>query len=112
MIETGEYISRDAIYAEVQREIDRYWSVFSGRSDGYYLAEDVLPEIENFPAADVAPVIHEHWIKVKFADSRALINEGKLCLIDGFWCGSCGCEVYEKTPYCPQCGAKMDVETP
>ena len=112
MLETNEYISRDGLYAEVRREIDRYWSVFSNGSSGYYLAEDVLPEIENFPAADVAPVVHEHWIKVQFADSKALINDGNLCLTDGFLCGHCGHSVYEKTPYCPNCGAKMDVEAP
>lgn len=95
----SDYIDRESA---IKAMLTRYW-------DG----KETLREIMNsVPAADVAPVIHEHWIKVKFADSRALINEGKLCLIDGFWCGSCGCEVYEKTPYCPQCGAKMDVETP
>ena len=65
-----------------------------------------------FPVADVAPVVHEHWIKVQFADSKALINNGNLCLTGGFLCGSCGHSVYEKSPYCPNCGAKMDVETP
>lgn len=84
MLETNEYISRDGLYAEVRREI------------------------ENFPAADVAPVIHEHWIKVQFADSKALINDGNLCLTDGFICGHCGKDVYEKSLYCPRCGARMD----
>lgn len=109
MLETNEYISRDALYAEVKRNVEAYWTVAGG---GYFEAEDVLPEIENFPAADVAPVRHEHWIKVQFADSKELINNGNLCLTNGFLCGSCGHSVYEKSPYCPRCGAKMDVETP
>lgn len=58
----------------------------------------------------IAPITHEHWIKVQFADSKTLIGEGKLCLSDGFLCGHCGHDVYEKSPYCPHCGAKMDAD--
>ncbi len=107
----SEYISRDAIHTKIEKEVERYFDD-PAPADGYYLVEDVLSEIENFTAADVAPVVHEHWIKVQFADSKALINDGNLCLTDGFLCGSCGHSVYEKSPYCPRCGAKMDVETP
>ncbi len=59
-----------------------------------------LYKIRNFPAADVAPVVHGEWITT-----------------DGISrCSECGyIPAYDSTiddlfysPYCPNCGAKMD----
>lgn len=70
-----------------------------------FVPEDRIEEISNawndeirrLPAADVAPVVHAHWIKDECAFMR---------------CSQCG---YENdwewaTPYCPSCGARMDGE--
>lgn len=94
MIETGEYISRDAIYAEIKRDIETYWTAAGG---GYYLAEDVLPEIENFPAADVIPARYGEWVHSEGGEAH---------------CSECGCTVYgaELSPYCPHCGANMEAD--
>lgn len=54
--------------------------------------------LKNAPSADVAPVIHAHWINVS-----QVRNE----------CSSCHnvhVGIYSKTLYCPYCGAKMDEE--
>lgn len=56
--------------------------------------------------SDAVPVRHGHWIKSEDAD-------------DGY-CSVCKCDMpmyredweweYSETPYCPNCGAKMDEE--
>ncbi len=53
-------------------------------------------DIENFPAADVAPVVHAQWIE----DGSGIII-----------CPECkrGYNLHAKyTHYCPSCGALMD----
>lgn len=109
----GKYIDASAIKAKIMRmSLD-----FSGSDieEPYKRGvirgmTDVQVMLETAQAADVAPVRHEHWIPVKFADSQWLINDGVLCLTDGFLCGSCGYEAIEKFPYCPRCGARMDTD--
>lgn len=54
--------------------------------------------IEIIPAADVAEVKHEKWIK----------DEGGIVI-----CSNCGeehCWDEYRAPYCDQCGAKMHLE--
>lgn len=79
----AEYIDRGAFLAHMKR---------TGR---YF---DVKYDIENFPAADVAPVVHGRWIPCKYATSE---NED---------CSNCGYSTYygNEYDYCPNCGAKMD----
>lgn len=60
-----------------------------------YAAEQLLDEI---PAADVAPVVHGVWGRVNKIDP-----------ISGYRCSKCRHIVgFDITPYCPNCGAKMD----
>lgn len=60
-----------------------------------YAAEQLLDEI---PAADVAPVVHGVWVRVHKIDP-----------ISGYRCSKCRRIVgFDLTPYCPNCGAKMD----
>ena len=61
---------------------------------GYAIAKDL---IKKAPTADVIPVVHGEWIH----------KNGEM------YCSICGSEalmdeVYYKSPYCPDCGAKMD----
>lgn len=111
MIKTNEYISRDDLYR------DAYWA--EAYSD-FFAAQDVLYKIENFPAADVAPVRHGTW---KGAEGR-----------DSIECSSCGFCMFPLAAYkkgewpnmrvtddenlqfiprfCPDCGAKMNLWVP
>ena len=61
-------------------------------------AKRILAMIDDMPAADVAPVVHGHWI---------------ICS-DGYYpyCSVCKCEPKgrEMTKFCGECGAKMDKE--
>ena len=60
-----------------------------------YAAEQLLDEI---PAADVSPVVHGVWVRVHKIDP-----------ISGYRCSKCRRIVgFDLTPYCPNCGAKMD----
>lgn len=48
--------------------------------------------INTIPAAEVAPVVHGRWIK---GPSNP-------------YCSECFVECRDETPFCPNCGAKMD----
>lgn len=59
---------------------------------------DVMREITEFPAADVAPVRHGKW--------ECLDAE-----IGLFLCSTCKCKILlTKATYCPNCGACMEQE--
>lgn len=74
-------------------------------SEVYYDTPDVNLSAEKFeaainaiPAADVAPVGHGLWAPV-----------AKIDPISGYRCSKCRRRVgFDLTPYCPNCGAKMD----
>ena len=57
---------------------------------------DVMKEIAEFPAADVAEVRHGRWIAV-CGESSGL----------NWKCSLCAKRVLQKSPYCPNCGALM-----
>lgn len=58
----------------------------------------VLRMIDDAPAADVVPVVHGVWGRVNKIDP-----------ISGYRCSKCRRIVgFDLTPYCPNCGAKMD----
>lgn len=61
--------------------------------------ETVMEYAEGLPAADVAPVVHERWLK--HYRSGVTVAEG---------CVSSCCDMWNEreSRYCPNCGAKMD----
>lgn len=82
----SEYIERSALLQSLKS---------SGVASDF-----ALYKISNFPAADVAPVVHGEWVT-----------------IDGISrCSECGyIPAYDSSiddlyysPFCPNCGAKMD----
>lgn len=76
----AEYIERSAFLAQMKKT-DRYFSVKS--------------DIEAFPAADVAPVVHSHWAHDPITGIA--------------YCAECQMDAVEDgTNYCPNCGARMD----
>lgn len=86
----AEYIDREKLYQHLNDEIE--W----GRDKDRLFA---LEAVNDFPAADVAAVVHAKW-----DDS-----------LDGLtpYCTECGCShryLIRRTLYCPNCGAKMDLE--
>ena len=72
---------------------------------------DVMREITEVPAADVAPVRHGRWIE----DERTYPGPGlknNLCSACGEVAGAWkeGLEPGRKWAYCPNCGARMEQE--
>ena len=66
--------------------------------DGDMLPGDYDDYLRELPPADVAPVVHARWIEDEYVYAT---------------CSHCGYEMEhpeEKTPYCPQCGARMGGE--
>lgn len=96
-----EYIDRGTL-----REILDGWRDAHADVDdvhGCGLLEDVICEVDAQTAADVAPVIHAHWV----------LSKGVI------YCSNCGAvcgigahieEVTEDHYFCYYCGAKMDEE--
>lgn len=62
-----------------------------------FIAAKIDQMIDCEPAADVAPVVHGHWVYGEF---------------DIPHCSECGNDIMPNriSPYCPNCGAKMDEE--
>ena len=60
--------------------------------------EDVEYAIDHIPDADVVPVQHGRWVQMKRYKSEFVCSE----------CGNLWPD--EKSTYCPECGAKMDLE--
>ena len=58
--------------------------------------------IDNLPEADVAPVVHAHWIKHDYAE--------EFCetIIPNYECSHCHQWFRDDRDYCGECGAKMD----
>ena len=61
--------------------------------------EDCVSELMAIPAADVAEVRHGRWIDVR-GESSGL----------NWKCSLCAKRVLQKSPCCPNCGARMDKE--
>ena len=74
--------------------IDREAALMKLMQDG--CSAKNLQSISDMPTADVAPVIHAHWIR--YPD----------CGVTK--CSNCGWSIEEcwDSDYCPHCGAKMD----
>lgn len=82
----AEYIEREAL----KKKIPHLPGFSMGRVEMY---------IDEFPAADVAPVVHGRWGWV-----------GECGFNDCYICSECGKIAMNDSNYCPNCGAKMDKE--
>ena len=86
-------------------EADTLKSVFTEKSTeavcGAELCKAIISRIDDAPTVDAKPVRHGRWIRDEF----------------GTWCSVCGLYAYRdkfdqpwESPYCPNCGAKMNGE--
>lgn len=118
-----EYIDKTALYKEIlllescqrelaeEKEVDEY--TFIKRQQALEAAICYRQFVANFPAADVAPVVHGRWIDIYGCFETAECSrchsqfevtfdeEANGALWDGFN------QFYR---FCPNCGAKMDLE--
>ena len=87
----AEYIEREAA-------VDAVTDIYYDTPGINLTAEKFEAAINGIPAADVAPVRHGLWAPVNKIDP-----------ISGYRCSKCRWIVgFDLTPYCPNCGAKMD----
>ena len=90
--------------------VSRYELVkhLTGVEDGWrhpFQYSELQEEILHFPAADVAPVRHGSWHR--YSKGSGSYN-GVMILSDAFQCTICKKSFWNKSDYCPNCGAKMD----
>lgn len=88
-----EYIKRNAIKERMEDLVAWCQDL---RKPGL---EQALAMLNEEPAADVAPVVHGRWVPFH---SEAVG--------DVQYCSACAIGFDAKTDYCPNCGAKMDIE--
>lgn len=87
----SKYIDMEALVAEFKRlELGENSFIERVFADGVYAI------IEQFPAADVAQVVHGRW--------EEYLIPNILCCSNCDW----GIDPLCKSPYCPNCGAKMN----
>lgn len=129
-----DYIDRQKaidLIAEKQRALcpPGRWGrsqVYGSDRDKYDSLDEAMDQLENIPAADVAPVVHGTPQKVNRPESEVIYKEVKtesgkvlyerhVFLDNKNWveyCSKCGKRLCSRfTNYCPNCGAKMDGET-
>lgn len=102
----AEYIEREALITKFKKmDLGEQGLVERLFADGVYAV------IAAFPAADVAPVLHGRWINIK------RFNDGERIIATCSYCKDRGDVRTIRTelglweldsPYCPNCGAKMD----
>lgn len=110
----AEYIEREALIEKCKAIIQDKWNDKAAPVSWSHAYADFIEDIENQPAADVAPVVHGQWV----------YNPNGMDWNLGAWqCSVCKCNnnnlpgndkynpyIFQGSNYCPNCGAKMDVE--
>ena len=95
-----EYIERTGIFVDVITGL-----TIVDQAVAQY-ADAVLAKIQQYPAADVVEVKHGRWMMTLYTTTskrRRVISNKK------YDCSECGYSNGRKqSPYCPNCGAKMD----
>lgn len=63
--------------------------------------------ISNLPTVEAEPTKHGCWknVNISLVDPDGVSRYGR----DGYQCSVCGAETTDITPYCPNCGARMDL---
>ena len=91
----AEYITKEQVLE---------WFRPYGHTDEPIPFETLAADLRDcIPAADVAPVRHGRW-EHHYHDSGSPID-------DKWYCSECNmCNGHKRTWYCPNCGAKMDLE--
>lgn len=89
----AEYIEREVLKQQLQ--LESYCNYI-------HTLEDVLNIIDFVSAADVVPVVHSYW-EYKITDDGENIGICHNCKYPVSW-------FWEQAKYCPNCGAKMEVD--
>ena len=97
----ADYIEREALWLAFEHEL------FYDNADK---CEIVLPKIDDFPAADVTPVVHGRWVKTQEPLGWHEVECIECSACHDSWIADedYGLDFADFWKYCPSCGAKMD----
>lgn len=103
----AEYIERAVAVKAVLRERKPTNSVAQNR-----MLSIIQRDLLTMPAADVAPVVHGHWICEWDQESGTTTITCSQCkcnrVMKGCYVSTDGTALWDEENYCPDCGAKMD----
>lgn len=112
-MEVAEYIKRETLKEHLYG--GKFQEGCAGCDEpGEGCIECIVDEIDNFPAADVAPVRRGYWKSKVNPQWKAYSHDE--CSICGWWnTRNAMCYDGNRKPghslnYCPNCGAKMEVD--
>ena len=102
----AEYIEREAFLKDAET---RYCMPCRGSGKDYNglkcracWVDDMMGDVDDAPAADVAPVVHGRWVEKEKYDFGIMYD-----------CSLCEDRILDNGHpwnYCPNCGAKMDLD--
>lgn len=97
-----EFIAKQDAVGIIEKEMENYVSDIWYKSATHSALNDVNENIKSLKPADVALVVHAHWIRHENADI--------ICgyYVPSFECSQCGAWKEDDSDFCPDCGAKMD----
>ena len=101
----GDFISREATIKRIKEVYCVGCNSYHGVRCRACGTGDAIDIIDDFPAADVAPVVQGRWIHSRYEDCSEQFELVK--------CSQCNHEAYAMAfyvrggNYCPNCGAKM-----
>ena len=105
-LKMDDFISREATIKRIKEVYCVSCNSYHGVRCRACGTGDAIDIIDDFPAADVAPVVHGRWIHSRYEDCSEQFELVK--------CSQCNHEAYAMAfyvrggNYCPNCGAKMD----
>lgn len=95
-----EYIEREAAKARLRIRITD--CVLDGDNEAADCFRDCIDLLDSIPAADVAPVVHGRWERIRSNWYCTRCKTGYRI--------TCGAASAKTFTFCPNCGAKMDKE--
>lgn len=101
----AEYIEREALETALNHRLN--FLMAENGEYGHYTSgfDEAVTRVEDFPNADVAPVVHACWV-ARFDGPYK--RRRCYCSHCGKHNGVGGIAQNQEKPYCPNCGAKMD----
>ena len=105
----AEYIEREELAIEfMYADADVVEDYGDGECEWGFSRKRIQEVINSVPSADVAPVRHGIWLSWDELHGGNTLAKNVL----GVFCSECILQSDSKTHFCPNCGAKMDLEEP
>ena len=103
----SEYIELEVVLNAITADGFEHFSGCLSSSE-VRLIELMRDSVSEIPVSDVAPVVRGRWVKHN-VDGTDMFGEPTK-IVFACNCSVCGLDGRSETPYCPNCGARMDGE--